>query len=252
VSCASSRRPLIAIPARFSASASALRYAADVGSRALMAAIYDAGGEPLLLHPSAADARVTDAEVSARLAFADGIVLPGGGDLCPSWSAQPWHPSLRNVDLEQDAFDLACARVAVAEALPLLAICRGAQVLTVSRGGRLVQDLDVLRSNHSTTVHEVASEPNSTVGKLLGARVTVSCRHHQAAAEPGNGLVTTARAEDGTIEAMEMPDHAGWLLAVQWHPEDAELGDPTQAVLFAELVTAAKRHRNEGNSASGG
>ena len=124
-------RPLIAMPSRFSHQASALRHRAMVGSRNLIAAVYAAGGEPLLVHPVAPDGVVSDDEVAARLRWADGILLPGGGDLAARWSGQPDHPTLYDVDVEQDAFDLAAARVALAAGVPVLAVCRGTQVVNV-------------------------------------------------------------------------------------------------------------------------
>jgi len=107
--------------------------------RNLIAAVYAAGGEPLLVHPVAPDGVVTDDEVAARLRWADGILLPGGGDLAAQWSGQPDHPTLYDVDLEQDAFDLAAARVALAAGVPVLAVCRGTQVVNVVRGGTLAE-----------------------------------------------------------------------------------------------------------------
>jgi putative glutamine amidotransferase len=103
-------RPLIAIPARFSSSAAALRFEAEVAARKLVEAVYAAGGEPLLVHPSAPGGAVSDAEVARRLAFADGVLLPGGGDLNPVYYGGVQHESLYDMDLEQDAFDLAVAR----------------------------------------------------------------------------------------------------------------------------------------------
>ena len=101
-------RPLIAIPARFSASAAALRYAAEVSARRLIEAVYAAGGEPLSVHPRAADHH--KAEAGERLSFADGVLLPGGGDLSPVHYGGAQHESLYDTDTEQDAFDLAVAR----------------------------------------------------------------------------------------------------------------------------------------------
>ena len=118
------RRPRIAIPARFSATASALRHGAEVSSRNLVAAVHGAGGEPLAVHPHAPGGEVDDDEVAERLAFADGVLLPGGGDVAAHRSGQAAHPSEYDVDDEQDAFDLAVARVALRRGLPLLEIGR--------------------------------------------------------------------------------------------------------------------------------
>src|SRR5207244_2888725 len=142
------RRPLIAIPARFSENATALRYAAEVTARALVEAVYAAGGEPVVIHPSAPGADVDVDAARARLWFADAVLLPGGGDVAARWSNQQPHPSQYGVDEEQDAFDIAVAKVALADHLPLLAICRGNQIVNVALGGDLVQDMADTTGNH--------------------------------------------------------------------------------------------------------
>lgn len=235
------RRPLIAVPARFSASAAALRYRAEVAARALVDAVYAAGGEPLVVHPSAPDARIDVAAVAERLWFADGILLPGGGDLAAHWSGQQPHDSQYDVDEEQDAFDLAIARFALERGVPLLAICRGNQVVNVARGGDLIQDLG--GGDHRHLVHEIAVEPHSHLAAVTGTSPTISCYHHQALGSLGEGLHPVARSADGVVEAVELADAGSWYLGVQWHPEDSAATDPDQAALFRALVTAAADYR---------
>ena len=219
-----SARPLIAIPARLSERASALRFRAEVNAYKLMEAVFEAGGEPMSVHPTRP---VGDDEVRDRLHFADGVLLPGGGDLAARWAGQDTHASEYDVDEVQDAFDLAVARVAVEDRIPLLAICRGLQVVNVARGGDLIQDLPAAhRSVHA-------------VGEL-----TVSCYHHQGIGRPGKGLRATAYAADGTIEALTLDDHDGWFRGVQWHPEDTAGTDPAQAALFEGLIRAARSPRS--------
>ncbi|SHN38120.1 gamma-glutamyl-gamma-aminobutyrate hydrolase family protein [Cryptosporangium aurantiacum] len=220
------RRPLIAIPARFSASASALRYAAEVTARALGEAVFDAGGEPLSMHPAAPE------DVPERLAFAQGVLLPGGGDLAAHWTGQEAHDTLYDVDEEQDAFDLAVARHCLDRGVPLLAICRGLQVVNAVRGGRLIQDMP---SHHRHRRHLVSIEPGSELYELAGGKVEVSCYHHQCIGALGRGMRAVATAEDGAIEAVEIDALPGWFLGLQWHPEDTP--HPT---LFRALVTAAR------------
>lgn len=234
------RRPLIAVPARFSESASALRYRADVAARALIGAVYAAGGEPLVVHPVAADARVDVDAVADRLWFADGILLPGGGDLAAHWSGQQPHDTQYDVDEEQDAFDLAIAHFALGRGVPLLAICRGNQVVNVARGGDLVQDLGARDHRHLT--HEIKVEGHSLLATLTGETPTISCYHHQALGRLGHGLRPVARSGDDVIEAVEL-DGDGWYLGVQWHPEDTADADPHQAALFGALVEAARARR---------
>lgn len=238
------RRPVIAVPARFSDSASALRYAAEVTSRNLLDAVWAAGGEPFVMHPHAPDGQVEDPEVAERLRVADGVLLPGGGDLAAHWSGQQPHDTLYDVDVEQDAFDLAVARVALAAGTPLLAICRGLQVVNVVRGGTVVQDMDSVGGNlahHRHRRHDVKIDAGSLLADVVGTSVHASCYHHQCLAALGEGLEVTARAEDGVMEAVELSGAQGWFLGVQWHPEDTWAEDAQQLALFQALVEASRR-----------
>ncbi|GLF98888.1 gamma-glutamyl-gamma-aminobutyrate hydrolase family protein [Streptomyces yaizuensis] len=233
-------RPLIAIPARFSATASALRYAAEVSARALVEAVWRAGGEPVAIHPYAPGGLARPTDVAARLARFDGVLLPGGGDLAPHrYGAGERHARVYDVDDEQDGFDLEAARQTLRAGRPLLAVCRGLQVVNTALGGTLQQDMGTGR-DHRHLVHPVTLRPGSLVARVVGAEETrVSCYHHQRVDRPGEGLRITARAADGTAEAMELDGGRGRLLAVQWHPEDTAAGDPAQQRLFDALVRAA-------------
>lgn len=234
------RRPLVAIPSRFAASTSALRYAAEVTAREIVAAVYAAGGEPVQVHP---DATQTDVEVATRLEFAEGLILPGGGDLSPRWAGQPQHPSLYDVDEEQDAFDLAVAKVALARGIPLLAVCRGLHVVNVALGGTLVVDMDShegAMGHHRHRIHHVTVDQGSRLSSVVGASLEVSCYHHQALAGLGDGIVVTARSEEGVVEGVELPSAPGWFLGVQWHPEDSWRTSGAQQALFEALVQATR------------
>ncbi|MBR7838712.1 gamma-glutamyl-gamma-aminobutyrate hydrolase family protein, partial [Actinospica durhamensis] len=162
-------RPIVVIPARFSDSASALRYRAEVAARALVEAVFRAGGEPLLLHPHAPGGVADPDDVRARLAVADAVLLPGGGDLDPSWSGQRPDPTGYDIDLEQDAFDLALTRAVLETDLPLFAICRGLQVLNVALGGDLTQDMASAKGEHRHRVHPVEVAPGSVLGRTAAA-----------------------------------------------------------------------------------
>ncbi|WP_326574215.1 gamma-glutamyl-gamma-aminobutyrate hydrolase family protein [Streptomyces sp. NBC_00487] len=231
-------RPLIAVPARFSATTSALRYAAEVNARALIEAVWRAGGEPASIHPA-------DSDVAARLARFDGILLPGGGDLAPHrYGATDTHAAVYDVDETQDAFDLDIARAALNLGLPLLAICRGLQVVDVALGGTLEQDMGGPGREHRHLSHPVELRPGTVVERATGAhKVEVSCYHHQRVDRLGEGLEVTARAADGTVEGLELPGSPGWFTAVQWHPEDTAHEDPAQQGLFDALVRAAGDRR---------
>lgn len=191
-----------------------------------------AGGIPVLL-PSVADAAET---VVSRL---DGLVICGGNDIDPSrYGAEPhertvqWRP-------ERDAWELALLTAADAIGLPTLGICRGMQMMAVWAGGSLVQHVpDVVGTTSHSPGPDVYGEmgietmPGTLVQKLLGETFEVRCHHHQAVAD-SPGFEVTARAADGTTEAMESARHPFWM-AVQWHPEVLE-----DFGLFRGLVQAA-------------
>jgi len=235
------RRPLIAIPARFSEHATALRYRAEVMARALSEAVYAAGGEPVVIHPVAPEARIDVDAARERLWFADGVLMPGGGDVAARWSGQQPHPSQYGVDEEQDAFDIAVVKVALADRLPLLAICRGTQIVNVALGGDLVQDMADTTGNHRNLLHALDVDENSPLGEIVGRRTTISCSHHQCIATLGAGLVPAAYSSDGVIEAVTLEGHEGWYLGVQWHPEDSAATDPVQAAVFEHFTDAASK-----------
>lgn len=251
-------RPLIALPQRFSASASALRHGAVVTARALSEAVLRSGGEPFMLHPSPPE------EAGERLARCDGVLLPGGGDVAPYLygAGAEVHDRVYDVDAEQDAFDLAVARYALASGLPLLAVCRGLQVVNVALGGTLRQDMGGREYDHRHRVHRVALAAGSTVARATSVsaavpvpvtvskagetareavNVEVSCYHHQCTDRLGEGLAVTGRAADGTVEALELPGRREWFAAVQWHPEDTAATDPAQQGLFGALTEACGR-----------
>jgi putative glutamine amidotransferase len=244
------RRPLIAIPARFSAAASALRFRAEVVARALAEAVFEAGGEPLTLHPHAPGGVIDVPAVSERLWMADGVLLPGGGDVAAHWSGSQTDESMYDVDSEQDAFDFAVFGAARARGLPVLAICRGSQVVNVALGGDLVLDMETTVGHHRNRTHEFPVAAGSLLAATLapvrpGAStrepdpVRVSCYHHQCLGRLGTGVTAVAHAEDGTVEAISL-DGSGWFLGLQWHPEDTAATDTDQAQIFRAFVEAAR------------
>lgn len=190
-----------------------------------------------MVHPAAPGATVDVGAVAERLWFADGVLLPGGGDVAARWSGQEPHPSQYDVDEEQDAFDIAVAQHALETGLPLLAICRGTQVVNVALGGDLVQDLG--ERIHRHVVHEIAVGSGTALARLVGTTPRISCYHHQGIGRLGAGLRAVAHAPDGVIEAVELEGSSGWYLGVQWHPEDTAAVDPGQSGLFGELVAQA-------------
>ncbi len=212
---------------------------------AYITAVQGAGGVPVLLPPHL-DAGARDA-LWERL---EGLVLTGGGDLDPALYGETPHPTVADVSSARDALELWLARRAVEDGLPLLAICRGIQVLNVALGGSLWQDVPSQvpgALNHHQTAPR--SEPTHRV-KLLGEgtllhaasrarELAVNSFHHQAVKRLGEGLREVAWAEDGLIEGVELPGHP-FALGVQWHPEDLVGHDPAAHGLFAALVEVAR------------
>jgi putative glutamine amidotransferase len=193
-------------------------------------AVLRAGGEPRVL-----DLSVDRPEEVVR--SATGLLLAGGGDVLPRIYGAATHPSYSSAEAGRDEYEIELVRRALESHLPLFAICRGIQVLNVARGGTLVQDIPTelpATLDHLLAVpphepvelaHEIWIERGSLLAKLAGERLDdadtcqVNSRHHQAVKTLGEGLVTTATAPDGVIEAIEDPTRR-FCLAVQWHPEN--------------------------------
>jgi putative glutamine amidotransferase len=230
----------VIIPARFSESASALRYRAEVAAAKLLQAVWDAGGEPLVIHPTAPQPRIE--ALYDRLWMADAVLLPGGGDMSPCWYGQEPLPSLYGVNEDQDAFDLVMARWAIQQKIPLLAICRGNQVVNVALGGTLVQDMSETTGgrNHRQLVQDIELAADSPLRDVVPRdRITISCSHHRCIDELADKLQPAAYAADGTIEAVTLAGHEGWFLGLQWHLEDLADSDQVQQEIFRAFVTAA-------------
>jgi putative glutamine amidotransferase len=198
-----------------------------------------AGGRALLVPPS-------DDGVDETLDALDGIVFSGGSDLDPEMYGQEAHPETKGVVPERDRGELALLEAALARDMPVLAVCRGSQVLNVARGGDLVQHLPevVGDEKHKHTPgafadHDVSLEPNTRLESLLGDRAPVKSHHHQGFGRVGEGLRVAARAEDGTLEALEDPSHR-FALGVLWHPEAGE-----DLRLFEALVEESRAYRVE-------
>ncbi|MFH8749968.1 gamma-glutamyl-gamma-aminobutyrate hydrolase family protein [Streptomyces rimosus] len=177
----------------------------------------------------------TAAEVVARL---DGLVIAGGPDVEPvRYGADP-DPRTGPPARDRDIWELALIDAALQARLPLLGICRGMQLLNVALGGTLVQHID----GHAGPAglfarHEVKPEPGTLLGGILPEAVSVPTYHHQSVDRLGNGLLPSAYATDGTVEALELPDADHFVLSVQWHPE---AGDDTR--VMEALVSAARRN----------
>jgi putative glutamine amidotransferase len=200
-------------------------------------AVEAAGGRPLLVPPSADG-------VEETLDALDGLILSGGADLDPASYGAHAHPETDGVRPDRDSAELALLEGALVRDMPVLAVCRGSQVLNVARGGDLVQHLPevVGHEGHKHTPgvfadHDVDVLPGTRLHELVGGRAPVKSHHHQGYGRLGEGLREAARASDGTVEAIEDPAHR-FALGVLWHPEEGE-----DAGLFRALVEEARRYR---------
>lgn len=230
-------RPLIAVPAFTSRTVAGLRRAGMVVAERIVEGIVRAGGEPVLIPPG-------PGAMVERLAGYDGVVLPGGADLDPSLYGARLDPRTDEFDRFQDEFDLSCARACLGIGLPLLAICRGMQVVNVALGGTLIQHLPESSVQHRGAMHPVIMDADCAVAGAMGsATVEVSSYHHQSIDRLGAGLRVVGRAPDGCIEVIEHADMP--MLAVQWHPEDNAAEAPEQQALFDATVAAARTDRRE-------
>jgi putative glutamine amidotransferase len=192
-----------------------------------------AGGIPVLLPPIP-----DDVEVLGRL---DAVVLAGGADVDPERYGAERSPRSGPAAADRDEAELALLEAAVSRDLPVLAVCRGLQLLTVLRGGSLVQHLPDVVGNDAHVPspgtygdNAVRIAPGSRLAGLLGTKAVWACHHHQAVDRLGEGLTAVAWAEDGTVEAAEL-DGARFVVGVQGHPE---VGD--DARLFEGLVEVAR------------
>jgi gamma-glutamyl-gamma-aminobutyrate hydrolase PuuD len=204
---------------------------------AYVRAVEQAGGRALLVPPS-------EDGVAETLDALDGLLLSGGSDLEPAVYGADAHPETRETRPERDRAEVALLAAALERDLPVLAVCRGSQILNVARGGDLVQHLPEVvgdeKHKHTPGVfadHDVELEPGTRLASLLGDRAPVKSHHHQGYGRVGKGLRVAARAEDGTVEALEDPERR-FALGVLWHPEEGE-----DAKLFEELVAAAREYR---------
>ncbi|MEV4319616.1 gamma-glutamyl-gamma-aminobutyrate hydrolase family protein [Actinocrispum sp. NPDC049592] len=209
---------------------------AAVLARTYVDAVVAAGGMPVLLPPAGR-------WLPEHLSRLDGLVLAGGADIDPSRYGQAPHARTGTLKLERDTSEFGLFHLALEADLPVLAVCRGLQLVNVALGGTLHQHLpDAVGSDsHNPTPgvfssNEVKLAPGSAVAGLIGDHVTVRCHHHQAIDQLATGLVATGWAQDGVIEAAELPE-AGFVIGVQWHPEE----DSADVRLFEGLVQAAHR-----------
>jgi putative glutamine amidotransferase len=233
-------RPLIGITTYVEeASWSHWRALAALIPFAYVRAVERAGGRALLVPPD-------EDGVEETLNALDGLILSGGNDVDPAaYGAKP-HAETGGIRPDRDRGELALLEGALARDMPVLAVCRGSQLLNVARGGDLVQHLPevVGHEQHRETrgvfsAHGVRVDPDSRLGALVGDRAPVKSHHHQGFGQVGTNLREAAWADDGTLEAVEDPSRR-FALGVLWHPEEGE-----DEALFRGLVEEAAAYRKQ-------
>jgi putative glutamine amidotransferase len=241
--------PLIAVPAYHLPAGSLPRW--RTGAHALpeeyAATLARAGAQALLLPAPAVG------DPAALLDRCDGLLLAGGGDVDPARYGQAPSPHLERLDPRRDELELALLRAAERRGLPVLAVCRGLQLLNVAAGGTLHQHLpevagmgphreapggDVLLNDLRVAGGGRLAAALATPGGEAPTRVRGACSHHQGIDRLGDGLTAVAWSADGLVEGVER-EH-GWVVGVQWHPEQTAAADPAQAALFSRFTTAAR------------
>lgn len=216
-----------------------------------VASVEQAGGRP----------RIVDVSDSARKVVVeiDGLVLTGGGDVDPVLYREDRHPTVSDAEPGRDEFEIDLARRAMDADVPVLAICRGAQVLNVAAGGTLVQDIPSaidttlthsIQTPKNEIAHDIAVTPGSRLQRALGNAVSashtcrVNSRHHQSVGKLGGSLQASATAPDGVVEAIEGSE-AEFCIGVQWHPENFWRTGEFKG-LFESFVASASRRKPPG------
>lgn len=214
-------------------------------------AIERAGGIPVILP-------LHIQNIEALLNTLDGVVFSGGGDIDPALFNQEKHETVDYMDDERDAFEMMLMEKAFARDMPILAICRGVQVMNVQQGGNLIQDIpsqteskqEHSQRNKDIGEHDVFDEVSipegdNPISRSMGAgSVNINSFHHQALGEVADSLEVVTRSADGIIEAVYAPKqtHA---VGTQWHPERLASTDPKNQALFDDLVKAAKAYTSQ-------
>jgi putative glutamine amidotransferase len=227
--------PHVLIVGRLSPESRNVRGEAFAAGQRYFHSVERAGGVPLMLPPIPA---LTD-HLPESISRFDALVLHGGGDVDPRrYGEEPTADQLYGIVDEHDEVELAVVRAALDADLPLLAICRGMQILNVALGGSLVQHIG--SDDHWYSTHPVALDADSKIAAAIGSSEAEACHsvHHQAIGRLGDGVRLVGRGLDDMPEAIEV-ESARWAIAVQWHPEDTAASDPQQQNLFDELLRQA-------------
>ncbi len=242
-------KPLIGITGRKDTSARLHNSTLHCVGETYVHAIYQAGGMPVILPPV-----ITPEDIPTLVKSIDGLLLTGGEDVAPANYGQESEPWMGGSDEERDASEFTLVQMALENALPILGICRGHQLLNIALGGTLYQDLamqlpDTLDHAYAPAhpmehyAHPVTVEADSWLAKILGSTsFMVNSAHHQGVHTVGTALRVTACAPDSVIEALEMPKYP-FCLSVQWHLEALLNVSPAMLTLFEAFVEPATQNR---------
>jgi putative glutamine amidotransferase len=225
-------KPLVVIIGRRSDEAQGVRGKPYAAGQAYFQSVERAGGIPLMVPPIP---ELLD-DLPSLLRRSDAVVFHGGGDIDPRrYGQQANEESLYGIVPEHDTMELAMIAAAIEADKPVLAICRGLQVLNVALGGTLVQDIG--SDDHWLRYTSTDLDAGSRIAKAMGTESPQRCHcvHHQALDQLGEGLKVVGRDSGGIIHAVEL-DSARWIVGIQWHPEDSSAEDPQQQGLFDELI----------------
>jgi putative glutamine amidotransferase len=235
----SARKP---VPACTVAVTASIRQDGDTSrvrlTAAYVTALENAGLIPLIVPPLS-----SDRAAAVVLDSVSGLVLTGGEDVDPARYGEQRHEKVRTVNAARDATEATLVQEAKARGIPVLAICRGIQILNVALGGTLVQDISSQcrtaiahdeEGPRDSRSHEIDAEPGSLIARAIGAEhISVNSFHHQSVKRVAEGMRVTARSPDGVIEGLESTDENWWVMAVQWHPEEmTDSPDPWDRGLF--------------------
>ncbi|MCC6454811.1 MAG: gamma-glutamyl-gamma-aminobutyrate hydrolase family protein [Caldilineaceae bacterium] len=240
-----SSRPLIGVPTGREKSQRFFGLPLYIMNQTYVRTIENLGALPVLI-----PLQMSKATLHGIFERLDGLLLPGGEDMDPSTYGAERHAQLGATDKERDRTELLLTEWALAEGMPVLGVCRGAQVINVACGGTLYQDLhserpdfakhDYFPPNYERfrISHSIQIEPDSRLAHALGAVHEVNSMHHQGIERLGDGLRAVALTEDGLVEGVEVPE-LPFVVGVQWHPEELARTDQYSSSLFYDFVCAA-------------
>ncbi|MEX0781557.1 MAG: gamma-glutamyl-gamma-aminobutyrate hydrolase family protein [Dehalococcoidia bacterium] len=243
-------RPLIAITTGSGPGRAGER--ASIGA-AYLNAVQGAGGLPVILPP-----QLDGTGLSQLMGQVQALILTGGGDIDPERYGEDRHEKTDGVSAERDELEATATKIALERGMPVLAICRGLQMLNVTLGGSLFQDVPsefATEINHAQTsgdapaersdvTHGVTIEEGCRLAALVGATsLEVNSMHHQSVNRLGSGLRPVAWAPDGVVEGLELPGNGRFVVAVQWHPEELVGTHEHARRLFEALIEQAARYR---------